>query len=149
MTRSPSPSAARSPASPEVAEQEHERQLHEPEEDCQRRERPERMDVVGARQLDRTAEGGADPRPLEHEHRHDEADEGEPGHSRKHEEERQKGRRNEDDRADDDGAHHVLPARPHAADDRRGSGVGRGHQRRPRREHQNLDERRRGRPRPG
>ena len=76
-----------------------------------------------------------------HDHRHDEPHEGEPRDGREHEEEREKGRRDEDDRADDDRAHHVLPARPNTADDCRGSGVGRSHQRRPRRENQDLEER--------
>ncbi len=107
------------------------------------------MDEVGAGQLDRAAEGSLGPQALDDDHRHDEPHQGEPRDGREHEEEREKGRRDEDDRADDDRAHHVLPARPHTADDRRGSGVGRSHERRPRREDQDLEGRVDGRPRPG
>ena len=88
----------------QVTEEEHEGQLHEPEEDRERRERPERMDVVGAASWTARRKAAPDAEAFEHEHRHDEADEREPGDSRKNEEERQEGRGRKHDRADDDRA---------------------------------------------
>jgi len=61
------------------------------------------MHVVGAAELDRTAEGGTKTHTLDHDHRYDEPDEREPRERGKHEAERKERERNERERAGDPG----------------------------------------------
>ena len=110
MTRSASPSAARSPASPRSRRRTTRVSFTSAKRIDERRERAERVDVVGAASSTARRKRGADARTLDHQHRHDEADEGEPGHRGQHEEERRKAAGSEDDRADDDGACTSPPA---------------------------------------
>ena len=57
------------------------------------------MDVVGAGKLDRPAERGSDRQALDHDHGHDEPDQGEPCEPGQDERDREKRERDERDRA--------------------------------------------------
>src|SRR5437868_8562102 len=93
--------------------------------DRERRERPERMDVVRPREGDRATEGGADRRLLDHEHGHDEPDEGEPRERRQHEREGKHRERKEDERSDRPGDRQRPGRRARAVrGEQRGADVG-------------------------
>ena len=88
------------------------------------------MDVVGARELDPTAEGGAEAALLEQDRGHGEAEEGEPGERREDEGRRERRHRREDEDAGREGE----PKRPGppAGDKGAGGDVGSGDEDRPR-----------------
>ena len=115
--------AARIVLSRLLPEQERERDAGEDEDDHERRQRAERVDVVGAAELDGAAERSPRRRVLDHHDRDDEPDEREPGDRQEREpgeEERggQEGERAEHERTDPGAA-----GRPDVAGDRRGPGV--------------------------
>ena len=115
------------------AEQEEEDGLAEEDDDHERRERAERVDVVGARQLDRAPEGRAKAAPLEEDGRHGEPEEREPREPRKDERARQQRHRGEDEhpgreRAGERAAPLLL------RDEDAGGDVGDRHEHRPRRD---------------
>ena len=67
----------------------------------QRRQRAERVDVVGAAQLDRASERGAEGRSLDDDHRDDQSDKREPRERGKNEPERKERKGNEGERPGD------------------------------------------------
>jgi hypothetical protein len=84
------------------------------------------MDEVGAAELNRASERGAEPPPLEDDHGNDEADEGEPGQAGEHEEQQQEreGQKRERPRGEREQPAPCVEGRPRG--DRHRSDVGGG-----------------------
>ena len=105
-------------------EEQEERAPAEEVDDEERREAPERVNVVGPREPARPAERGPDAEPFEQCRRNGEADEGEPRDRGQDVEPDEDADRQEDDHADDEGPRHGAPRRALPRRERAGPDVG-------------------------